>query len=63
LKSKTKATIVIVLGLILLSPFLAYEAFLFWAHDFDPDYNKIDECLDRGGIWDCENRTCVFIEE
>ena len=50
------------IGLLILSPFLAYEVFLFCIHEFNPDYNKIDRCLDRGGKWDYENRICIFEE-
>ena len=37
---------------------LAYEVFLFWAHDFNPDYGLIDRCLDGGGCWDYQDRIC-----
>lgn len=38
--------------------FLAYEAFLFAAHDFNPDYSLIDQCLDQGGAWNYMESTC-----
>ena len=57
-----KAIIAISIGLIVLSPFIAYEAFLFVIHGFNRDYNKIDRCLDSGGKWDYENRVCIFEE-
>lgn len=37
---------------------IAYEAALFVAHDFDPDYSHIDRCLDRGGVWNYAERAC-----
>ena len=57
MKTKTKA--IIAVGLLILSPFIAYEAFLFWAYDFNPDYNKINPCLGAGGKWDYENWVCI----
>lgn len=53
-----KAIVTTSIVLIVLSPFVAYEAFLFVAHDFSPDYSEIDSCLDAGGKWDYETRVC-----
>ncbi len=54
--SKRKALILIVS--IPLTIFLAYEVFLFWAHDFNLDFESIDRCLDGGGCWDYQDRIC-----
>lgn len=61
MKTRTKA--VIAAGLLILSFLIAHEALLFWVHDFNPDYRKIDRCLDAGGKWDYENRVCIPSDE
>lgn len=33
-------------------------ALLWRAHGYDPDFLKIDACLDRGGAWDYEASVC-----
>lgn len=33
--------------------------FLWAASGFERDFSRIDSCLDSGGSWDEENRTCV----
>lgn len=48
---------------IVLGAIAIYCGALFCAHDFDPDFLKIDTCLDRGGVWDYENRRCILPEE
>ena len=35
-----------------------YIGALFLAHGCDPDFLKIDSCLDGGGRWDYERRLC-----
>ncbi len=42
--------------------FLSYEVFLFYAHDFNLDYMKIDRCLDRGGRWNYETNECEYFD-
>ena len=37
---------------------LAYYLFLFVIYNFNPDFIKIDSCLDEGGTWDYEDKTC-----
>ena len=37
---------------------VAVLAILWRVHEFDPDFLRIDACLDRGGSWDYEARTC-----
>jgi hypothetical protein len=37
---------------------LLYYAFLFLAHDGNLDFLRIDSCLDRGGRWNYQSRTC-----
>jgi len=32
--------------------------FLFVLNDYDPDFLSIDNCLDGGGRWNYESRTC-----
>lgn len=46
-------------GLLLL-PFAVYVGALFIAHDCNPDFLKIDACMDAGGRWDYVNRVAVF---
>lgn len=46
---------------------LPYYGFLWWAHDFNPRFVFIDNCLDRGGKWHyeinvCEEESRVFID-
>ncbi len=48
---------------ILVLPFAIYIGFLFLVHDCNPDFLKIDSCLDAGGKWDYENRVCIFSED
>ena len=62
MKKKPKVILAISAILLVISPFIAYEAFLFYAHDFSPDYKSIDRCLDSGGRWDYENRVCIHEE-
>ncbi len=47
-------------GLILIPCILAafYIGALYMAHDFNPDFMKIDSCLDSGGRWNYETRSC-----
>ena len=47
----------VVLGSILVIGGL-YVGVLFMLHDFNPDFLGIDSCLDGGGRWDYEKRTC-----
>lgn len=42
----------------LLNPISLYYGFLFYSHDFNPNFLKIDKCLDSGGSWDYENNEC-----
>lgn len=49
---------VLVFLLIPLTIFLAYKVFLYWAHDFSPDYDSVDRCLDGGGCWDYQDKIC-----
>lgn len=44
---------------ILVFPIVLYLTFLFFFYDCDPDFLKIDACLDSGGRWDSANRICV----
>jgi hypothetical protein len=37
---------------------LAYLMVLFIANDFNRDFLGIDRCLDRGGRWNYERRSC-----
>lgn len=48
---------------ILVVPVLLYLAGLFFIHNCDPDFLKIDSCLDAGGVWDYENCQCMHSEE
>jgi hypothetical protein len=44
----------------LIIPCLLYVAGLFIAHKGNPDFLKVDACLDSGGAWDYTNRSCIF---
>lgn len=37
-----------------------YYGFLFVAHRFNPDFVKIDSCLDQGGMWNYSERVCDY---
>lgn len=37
---------------------LLYFLLLLISHDFDPKFLAIDGCLDDGGRWNYETRTC-----
>lgn len=37
---------------------VAHEGLLYYAHDMNPDYARIDRCVDLGGQWNTETRTC-----
>jgi hypothetical protein len=54
----SKRKVWIILISIPLTILFVYEAFLFWAHDFNTDYYSIDRCLDNGGCWDLQDRIC-----
>jgi len=51
-----RAFIVIFLACVIL---LAPSFFLWAASGFEQDFFQIDSCLDSGGAWDKENRTCI----
>jgi hypothetical protein len=36
-----------------------YFGLLFYAHDFNPRFLKIDSCLDSGGAWDYGKNVCL----
>ena len=44
--------------LILILVVIVYEFMLWSAIGFNPDYSKIDRCMDNGGCWDSIDRTC-----
>ena len=56
---KLARTLVISLSIFLVAPFLLYYFLLFWVHDFDPLFLKIDACLDAGGRWDYDDGRCT----
>lgn len=58
MKEKGKFKILIAIALVLISPVILYYGFLFYAHDFNPDFISIDSCLDAGGSWDYQNQRC-----
>lgn len=57
----TAVAIILVLSLPLFL-IAAYFFFLFWAHDYDPDFISIDGCMDSGGCWDYEAKMCRRLE-
>ena len=40
-----------------------YNGFLYFSSGFDPNYLRIDSCLDRGGCWDGIDKACRKNEE
>ena len=44
--------------LLLIAALLSYFTLLFFAHDGNPAFLKIDSCLDGGGGWNYEQRRC-----
>jgi hypothetical protein len=48
---------------VVILPFALYFGALFIAYDCNPDFLKIDTCLDAGGRWDYTNRVAVFDDE
>ena len=54
---------VLLTALALVSPLVAYYGFLFHAHGFNPDFLRIDSCLDAGGSWDYENQKCNRLKD
>ena len=58
MKKGIKATLLAVT--LVAAVLLSYPAFLFVVHDFNPDFMKIDSCLDRGGSWNYQTRQCEF---
>ena len=60
---KKTMTIITVAISVCVLPFALYLGFLFLAHDCNPDFLKIDSCLDAGGSWDYENRVGVYSED
>lgn len=62
---KKVITILIILAisvLLLIGVVALYQLILFSAHNGNPDYNLIDRCLDNGGRWIYEQRSCEFTE-
>jgi type III secretory pathway component EscU len=51
---KASSILIVIIALLL----IAYYGVLFSAHDFNPDYLKIDACLDAGNVWDYKSRLC-----
>lgn len=50
---------VLILGMMLFgSIFVVYFGAIFYAHEFNPNSLKIDECLDEGGVWDYKQNIC-----
>lgn len=47
------------LGVIVALFALTYLGGLFYAHEFNRDFRTIDACLDGGGRWDNDSRTCI----
>lgn len=37
---------------------LTYFGAIFYAHNFNPNFLKIDKCLDDGGVWDDKTNIC-----
>ena len=48
-------TLIVVIFFLLAS----YSVFLFFTYDGDSDFLKIDSCLDRGGRWEYDLRSCI----
>ncbi len=48
---------------VLLLPIVLYLTALFVSYDCDPDFLKIDSCLDAGGRWDYEERVCIVSQD
>jgi hypothetical protein len=46
------------IGLIVVVAVLTYFVILFIAHGGSRDFLRIDSCLDAGGRWNYESRTC-----
>lgn len=57
---KTAIIITIAIAALCLMPFALYYGCLFFAHDCNPDFLKIDACLDAGGKWDYEKRVGIY---
>ena len=57
-----KKIVIVSTGIVicLAAPAILYVGGLFIAHEGNPDFLKIDACLDAGGAWDYTNRTCIF---
>lgn len=57
-----KKLICIVIGFLspLILMFFIMDFMLWQAHDYDPNYSKIDRCLDHGGRWDYESVLCEY---
>ena len=60
---KIAIIVTMALAAMLLVPLALYLGLLFLAHDCNPDFLKIDSCLDAGGRWDYENRVPIFEED
>jgi len=49
----------IILGIAALAFVVVAALAILWrVHEFNPDFLDIDACLDRGGSWNYEARTC-----
>jgi hypothetical protein len=57
---KRIAIIVVMVIAVCVLPFVMYFGVLFCTHKCNPDFLKIDSCLDAGGKWDYENRVGIF---
>ena len=60
---KKKSNSIIIIIVITLSLFvftvLLYQIFLFISYRYNPEFLKIDSCLDNGGKWDYNNNYCL----
>ena len=52
------STLLIVMTLLICN--FLYMCFLFVGHEFNPDFFKIDSCLDNGGKWNYDNKICEY---
>ena len=57
MKKKIRRYVLILLVFILFIPAI-YLGLLFYIHDFDHNFLKIDQCLDNGGRWDYNDCEC-----